>query len=110
MTRSDLIDRLAKLHPQLKHQDAELGVKLILDAVCRALSNGGRVEIRGFGGFGLNYKPPRQARNPKTGVKVLVPSKYVPHFKPGKELRERVNAKTVDAKTVAVDVKTNFIF
>ena len=90
MTRSDLIARLAELHPQLQLKDAELGAKVILDALSNTLSKGGHVEIRGFGSFALNYKPPRQGRNPKTGVGVKVPEKYVPHFKAGKELRERV--------------------
>jgi len=92
MTRSDLIDRLAELHPQLQLKDAELAVRTILDALSTTLSKGDRIEIRGFGSFGLNYKPPRQGRNPKTGTKVKVPAKYVPHFKAGKELRERVDA------------------
>ena len=90
MIRSDLIAKLAELHPQLLARDAELAVKVILDALSATLSRGGRVEIRGFGSFGLNYRPPRQGRNPKTGDKVKVPAKYVPHFKAGKELRERV--------------------
>ena len=87
MTRSDLIAKLAELHPQLLAKDAELAVKVILDILSSTLSRGGRIEIRGFGSFGLNYRPPRQGRNPKTGEKVAVPGKYVPHFKPGKELR-----------------------
>ena len=90
MNRSDLITRLAELHPQLLAKDAELAVKVILDAMSTTLSRGGRIEIRGFGSFGLNYRPPRQGRNPKNGDKVKVPAKYVPHFKAGKELRERV--------------------
>lgn len=93
MTRSDLITRLAELHPQLLARDAELGVKVILDALTGTLVNGGRVEIRGFGSFDLNYRPARQGRNPKTGEQVNVPAKYVPHFKAGKELRERVDYK-----------------
>lgn len=91
MTRSDLIGRLAELHPQLLAKDAELAVKVILDILSSTLSRGGRIEIRGFGSFGLNYRPPRQGRNPKTGDNVRVPAKYVPHFKAGKELRERVS-------------------
>ncbi len=93
MTRSELIDRLAELHPQLKISDAELSVKLIVEALSNNLAKGGRVEIRGFGSFGLNYKPPRNGRNPRTGSQVYVPAKYVPHFRVGKELRERVNQK-----------------
>ena len=91
MTRSELIERIADLHPQLQLKDAELAVRVILDALSNALSKGGRAEIRGFGSFGLNYRPPRQGRNPKTGAKGKVPAKYVPHFKPGKELKERVD-------------------
>jgi integration host factor subunit beta len=92
MTRSDLIARLAERHPQLLAKDTELAVKIILDAMSVSLSRGGRIEVRGFGSFGLNHRPPRQGRNPKTGDKVNVPAKYVPHFKAGKELRERVLA------------------
>jgi len=91
MNRSDLITRLAELQPQLLAKDAELAVKVILDAMSTVLSRGGRIEIRGFGSFGLNYRPPRRARNPKTGDGVKIPAKYVPHFKAGKELRERVS-------------------
>ena len=91
MTRSELIERLAQLHPQLQLKDTELAVRVILDALSNALAKGGRVEIRSFGSFGLNYRPSRQGRNPKTGAKVKVPAKYVPHFKPGKELKERVD-------------------
>jgi integration host factor subunit beta len=93
MTRAELIERLAELHPQLKVSDAELSVKLILDTLSNTLAKGGRAEIRGFGSFGLNYKPPRNGRNPKTGTRVNVPAKYVPHFKAGKDLRERVDKK-----------------
>jgi len=93
MTRSDLIAHLAELHPKLQLKDAEIAVKVILDALSNALAKGERVEIRGFGSFGLNYKPPRQGRNPKTGAKVKVLAKYVPHFKAGKELRERVDSR-----------------
>lgn len=91
MTRSELIERIADLHPQLQLKDAELAVRVILDAISNTLAKGGRIEIRGFGSFGLNYRPSRQWRNPKTGAKVKVPAKYVPHFKPGKELKERVD-------------------
>lgn len=91
MTRSDLIAKLAERYPQLVAKDAELAVKVILDAMASVLARGGRIEIRGFGSFALNYRPPRTGRNPKTGDKVQVPAKYVPHFKAGKELRERVD-------------------
>jgi len=91
MTRSDLIIKLAERYTQLLGKDAELAVKVILDSMSTTLSRGGRIEIRGFGSFALNYRPPRLGRNPKSGDKVQVPSKYVPHFKAGKELRERVD-------------------
>ena len=91
MNRSDLINRLAVLHPQLQAKDVVLAVTTILDTMSATLAKGGRIEIRGFGSFALNYRPPRNGRNPKTGIKVQVPAKYTPHFKPGKELRERVD-------------------
>ena len=91
MTKSELIARLAERFPQLVAKDADYAVKMILDAMTDALSRGDRIEIRGFGSFALNYRPPRTGRNPKSGEKVLVPEKYVPHFKAGKELRERVD-------------------
>jgi integration host factor subunit beta len=91
MTRSDLIIKLAERYPQLLGKDAELAVKVILDSMAETLTNGDRIEIRGFGSFALNYRPPRMGRNPKSGDKVQVPAKYVPHFKAGKELRERVD-------------------
>jgi integration host factor subunit beta len=91
MTKSELIGRLALRFPQLVAKDADFAVNMILDAMTEALARGDRIEIRGFGSFALNYRPPRTGRNPKSGEKVLVPSKYVPHFKAGKELRERVD-------------------
>jgi len=91
MTRSDLIAKLAERYTQLQGKDAEMAVKVILESMGNSLARGGRIEIRGFGSFALNYRPPRQGRNPKSGVKVQVPAKYVPHFKAGKELRERVD-------------------
>ena len=91
MTKSELIARLAVRFPQLVAKDADYAVKMILDAMIQALTRGDRIEIRGFGSFALNYRPPRIGRNPKSGDKVQVPAKYVPHFKAGKELRERVD-------------------
>jgi len=91
MTKSELIAKLAARHPQLVAKDAELAVKMVLDAMSKALAEGDRIEIRGFGSFGLNYRPPRVGRNPKSGERVHVPEKNVPHFKAGKELRERVD-------------------
>ena len=91
MTKSELIARLAERFPQLVAKDAEFAVKMILDAMTDALSRGDRIEIRGFGSFSINRRPPRVGRNPKSGEKVMVPEKRVPHFKAGKELRERVD-------------------
>jgi integration host factor subunit beta len=91
MTKSELIERLAQRFPQLGVKDADYAVKVILDAMTTSLGRGDRIEIRGFGSFALNYRPPRTGRNPKSGDKVSVPQKWVPHFKAGKELRERVD-------------------
>ncbi|MDO9225427.1 MAG: integration host factor subunit beta [Pseudomonadota bacterium] len=93
MTKSELIARLAERHPHLVAADAELAVKTIIDAMVNSLVEGERIEIRGFGSFSLNFRPPRLGRNPKTGDKVQVAGKYVPHFKAGKELRDRVDFK-----------------
>jgi integration host factor subunit beta len=98
MTKSELIAKLAAHFPQLGAADAEFAVKMILDAMAKSLSHGERIEIRGFGSFGLNYRPPRVGRNPKSGEKVQVPAKYVPHFKAGKELRERVDLKHAESQ------------
>ncbi|MEK9777473.1 MAG: integration host factor subunit beta [Methylophilaceae bacterium] len=91
MTKSKLINHLANRFTQLVHKDAELSVKSIIDAMSLALAKKHRIEIRGFGSFSLNYRPPRVGRNPKSGMSVNVPEKYVPHFKPGKELKLRVD-------------------
>lgn len=91
MTKSELISSLAGSFPQLLVKDAELTVKTILDTLAAALAEGQRIEIRGFGSFGVNVRPPRIGRNPRSGEKVMVQEKRVPHFKAGKELRERVD-------------------
>lgn len=91
MTKSELIDRITDSQSQLSSKDVELTVKAILEYMSQALSEGGRIEIRGFGSFSLHYRVPRIGRNPKTGAPVALSGKYVPHFKPGKELRDRVN-------------------
>ncbi len=88
MTRSELVEALATRFPQLVAADAEIAVNHILGAIKQTLVQGHRVEIRGFGSFSLNYRPPRVGRNPKTGEKVSVPGRYSPHFRAGKELRE----------------------
>ncbi len=91
MTRSDLVARLAERFGQLTQRDAEFAVKTILDAMSEALAKGHRIEIRGFGSFSISRRPPRMGRNPRTGEQVLIPEKLVPHFKPGKALREGVD-------------------
>lgn len=91
MTRSQFILHLSTHFPELTTKDIDLIVKIILDSLSYTLANGGRVELRGFGSFVLNYRPPRQGRNPKTGEKVMVPAKYAPHFRPGKIMRERID-------------------
>lgn len=91
MTRSELIDLMADSQNQLSIKDVELAVKLLIDHMSETLSVGQRIEIRGFGSFSLHYREPRQGRNPRTGDAVELRGKHVPHFKPGKELRERVN-------------------
>jgi integration host factor subunit beta len=91
MTKSELIDQLAEFQKHLAHLDVELGVKSIIEHMSSALANGDRIEIRGFGSFSLHHRAPRMGRNPKTGEAVALPGKHVPHFKPGKALRERVD-------------------
>lgn len=103
MTRSELIALLAERFPQLVQKDAEMAVTEILGAIHAALVHGYRVEIRGFGVFDLNHRTPRQARNPKTGEPVAVPAKWVPAFKAGKELRERVMA-SVSPQRLLIDL------
>lgn len=91
MTKSELIEAIAQKQTQLAPKDIDLAVKTMLEQMAQALANGERIEIRGFGSFSLHYRPPRVGRNPKTGDAVSLPAKNVPHFKPGKELRDRVN-------------------
>lgn len=91
VTKSELIEGLARKQSHLAYKDVELAVKTLIEEMSNALSGGERIEVRGFGSFSLHFRPPRVGRNPKTGESVALPGKYVPHFKPGKELRERVN-------------------
>jgi integration host factor subunit beta len=91
VTKSELINLLAEKYGHLAFKDVETAVKGMIDHMTAALSSGERIEIRGFGSFSLHYRPPRIGRNPKTGDAVELASKYVPHFKPGKELRDKVN-------------------
>ncbi|MBS0227756.1 MAG: integration host factor subunit beta [Proteobacteria bacterium] len=91
MTKSELIELLARRQPHLKLDDVDLSVRTLLQMMGGALATGQRIEIRGFGSFSLHFRPPRSGRNPRTGETVALPGRYVPHFKPGKELRERVS-------------------
>jgi integration host factor subunit beta len=96
MTKSELIESLARKQGHLAYKDVELAVKSLLEQMSQALATGQRIEIRGFGSFSLHFRPPRIGRNPKTGDSVTLPGKHVPHFKPGKELRERVDKSKAD--------------
>ena len=91
MTKSELIERIVTQQGLLSSKDVELAIKTMLEQMAQALATGDRIEIRGFGSFSLHFRAPRVGRNPKTGESVELQGKYVPHFKPGKELRERVN-------------------
>jgi len=102
MTKSELIETLARKQNQLPYKDVELAVKTLIEQMSQSLATGSRIEIRGFGSFSLHFRPPRIGRNPKTGESVSLSGKYVPHFKPGKELRERVNAAASENEIVEV--------
>jgi len=91
MTKSELIERMTDSQEQLSVKDVELAVKSMLEHMSQVLASGERIEVRGFGSFSLHYREPRMGRNPKTGEVVELKGKYVPHFKPGKEMRDRVN-------------------
>lgn len=103
MTRSDLVDQLAEQFSQLGHKDTEFAVKAMLDAMSEALARGHRIEIRGFGSFCINRRPPRKGRNPRSGEQVMIPERRVPHFKPGKALRESVDTRGGAAAPWAAD-------
>ncbi len=91
MTKSELILRLAETNPHLYQRDVERIVTTIFDEISNALARGDRVELRGFGAFSVKRRAPRVGRNPRTGTAVRVAEKFVPFFKTGKELRERLN-------------------
>ena len=97
IVKSKLIKNVTEKVPALSEKDVELSVNILLDSIADALAKGDRIEIRGFGSFSLHYRAPRKAHNPKTGEKIITEPKYSPHFKPGKELRERVNASMLQA-------------
>ena len=109
MIKSELITKVATLQQHLTDKDVELCVNTLLETMSRCLCEGGRIEIRGFGSFNLHYHPPRNAHNPKTGVKVVTLPKYTPHFKPGKEMRDRVNESrhTISIKQDDTDADTS---
>ncbi len=98
MVKSELINRIASQQDSLSLKDVELSVNHILERMSSNLGKGGRIEIRGFGSFSLHYRPPRKAHNPKTGERVYTEAKYTPHFKPGKDLRERVDQSRLTTK------------
>lgn len=98
VTKTELIESLSRKQSHLAYKDVELAVKNLLEMMSKTLSSGERIEIRGFGSFSLHFRPPRVGRNPKTGDSVALAGKYVPHFKPGKELREQVNEGILSAE------------
>lgn len=103
MVKSELINRISGQQETLSLKDVELSVNHILDRMSACLGGGERIEIRGFGSFSLHYRPPRKAHNPKTGARVYTEAKYTPHFKPGKDLRDRVNASREHYKILEIE-------
>jgi len=101
MTKSELIERIVTHQGQLSSRDVELAIKTMLEQMAHALAAGDRIEIRGFGSFSINRRPPRVGRNPRSGETVMIPEKRVPHFKPGKALREAVDAATPSVQPAA---------
>ncbi|MBI5449893.1 MAG: integration host factor subunit beta [Gammaproteobacteria bacterium] len=100
MTKSELIEIISQKQQHLSYKDVEFAIKTMIEQMAQSLASGERIEIRGFGSFSLHYRPPRVGRNPKTGESVPLTGKYVPHFKPGKELRERVNSSTAPIQQI----------
>ena len=94
INKKELIEKISKSQDQLPHRDIELAVKTVINCMTQALSTGERIEIRGFGSFSLRYRRPRVGRNPKSGMSVTINERYVPHFKPGKNLKNKVNTGT----------------
>ena len=92
MIKSELVERIAKQNPHLYHHDAERIVQTVLDTIAESLMSGERVELRGFGAFSIRHRDARNGRNPRTGKTVIVQAKHVPHFKPGKEMKRKLNA------------------
>jgi integration host factor subunit beta len=100
VTKSELIESLSAQLSHLAVKDVELAVKCVIEQMSQTLSAGERIEIRGFGSFSLHHRAPRMGRNPKTGDAVSLTAKYVPHFKPGKELRDRVDSSREKCKII----------
>ena len=98
MTKSELIQRMARKHPGFAERDVELAVKMMLERMAACLAGGGRIESRGFGSFTVRFRPARIGRNPATGTAVSLPARYAAHFKPGQRLRERLNRERADQK------------
>ena len=103
MIKSELVELVGRKQDQLSEQDVAISINAVLEKMAAHLSHGGRIEIRGFGSFSLHYRPPRQAHNPKTGEKLITPPKYAVHFKPGKELREKIN----DSKHIPIQIEAD---
>jgi integration host factor subunit beta len=91
VTRSELIERIADVRQDIQVRDVELAIKMLVEHMAQTVTAGDRIEIRGFGSFELHYRPARKARNPRTGEQVALDAKYAVHFKPGKDLRDKVN-------------------
>ena len=97
MTKADIINEIAE-KTGVDKADVTASVEAFFSVVKNSMASGSNIYIRGFGSFSLHFRPPRAGRNPKTGDSVALPGKYVPHFKPGKELRERVNESLLSSK------------
>ena len=101
MIKSELITSLASKMTHISEKDVALSVNILLEKMSDSLSTGERIEVRGFGSFSLHYRPPRKAHNPKTGDRLITEAKYSPHFKPGKEMRERINESQSSCEIIA---------
>ena len=91
MTKSELIAALVERHPHLQTADVDMATRHVLAQLTETLARGERIEVRGFGTFVVRFRPPRMGRNPRTGTAVALRARYAAHFKPGMELRQRVN-------------------
>ncbi|CAL7964223.1 integration host factor subunit beta [Gammaproteobacteria bacterium] len=105
MVKSELITRIVGKFQQLPENDVELGINQILECMSDTLAKGNRIEVRGFGSFSLHHRPSRNAHNPRTGEKVVTMPKYAPHFKPGKQIRDRVNESRLKNIPIVQDLR-----